>query len=143
MQGERGSLRINLSWNTTDDLDLHISTEGGRKIDYQNKVLEYNGSIGRLDVDANAGNTLVSNPQENVNWDVIPNGKHTVSVNFYNDREKTGRVSFTVTVENGDESRIYHSFVESSGANKTRQIVEFEIKNGALVFNELMTSKRT
>ena len=39
LQGERGSLRVNLSWNTTDDLDLHITTEGGKKIDYQNKIL--------------------------------------------------------------------------------------------------------
>ncbi len=138
LQGERGSLRVNLSWNTTDDLDLHITTEGSRKIDYQNKVLEYNGSIGKLDVDANAGSTLVSNPQENVNWDVIPRGEHTISVNLYNDREKRGKVPFTVIVENGDDSRIYNSFVESTGANKTRQIVVFELENGILTFSELM-----
>ena len=54
LQGERGSLSVNLSWNTTDDLDLHITTEGGKKIDYQNKILEYDGSIGKLDVDANS-----------------------------------------------------------------------------------------
>lgn len=138
LQGSSGSLRINLSWNTTDDLDLHIHTEGGKKIDYQNKVLEYEGSIGKLDVDANAGSTLVSNPQENVNWDVIPKGKHTVSVNFYSDREKRGKVPFTVFVENGDESRIYNSFVESAGSNKTRQVVEFELVNGILTFRELI-----
>ncbi|MBV6439451.1 MAG: hypothetical protein EPGJADBJ_01091 [Saprospiraceae bacterium] len=138
LQGERGSLRVNLSWNTTDDLDLHINTDGGRKINYQNKILEYNGSIGKLDVDANAGGTLVSNPQENVSWDVVPMGKHTVSVNFYSDREKRSKVPFTVFVENGDESRIYNSFVESTGANKTRQIVEFEFKNGLLTFRELI-----
>lgn len=139
LQGERGSLRINLSWNTTDDLDLHISTEGGKKIDYQNKILEYEGSIGKLDVDANASSTLVSNPQENVNWDVIPKGKHTVSVNFYRDREKRGRVPFTVFIENGDESRIYNSFVESTGLYKTRQIVEFELENGCLGFKPLIS----
>ncbi|MBK8192642.1 MAG: hypothetical protein IPK76_05390 [Lewinellaceae bacterium] len=77
LQGERGSIRVNLSWNTTDDLDLHVNIEGGKHINYQNKILEYNGSIGKLDVDANAGGTLVSNPQENVNWDVIPIGKHS------------------------------------------------------------------
>jgi hypothetical protein len=138
LQGSTGSLRINLSWNTTDDLDLHIHTEGGKKIDYQNKVLEYEGSIGKLDVDANASGSLVSNPQENVNWDVIPKGRHTVSVNFYSDREKRGRVPFTVFVENGDESRIYNSFVESVGSNKTRQVVEFELVNKNLVFIDLI-----
>lgn len=139
LQGERGSLRVNLSWNTTDDLDLHVNIEGGKHINYQNKILEYNGSIGKLDVDANAGGTLVSNPQENVNWDVIPIGKHSVSVNLFTDREKRNRVPFTVFVENGDESRIYNSFVESSGVNKTRKIVEFEFENGILVFNELIS----
>jgi len=138
LQGGSGSLRINLSWNTTDDLDLHISTEGGKKIDYQNKILEYNGAIGKLDVDANAGGTIVSNPQENVNWDIIPRGKHTVSVNFYNDREKRGGVPFTIFIENGYESRVYNSLVESAGVNKTRQIVEFELENGNLTFKELM-----
>ena len=138
LQGEKGSLRINLSWNTTDDLDLHITTEDGKKIDYQNKVLEYNGSIGKLDIDANAGSPLISNPQENINWDVIPKGKHTVSVNLYNDREKRGRVPFTVFVENGDESRIYNSFVENIDSNKTKQIVEFELVDGLIRFKDFI-----
>ena len=70
LQGESGKLRVNLSWNTTDDLDLHINTEGGI-INYQNKILEYQGVIGKLDVDANSGGNLVSNPQENINWEAM------------------------------------------------------------------------
>jgi hypothetical protein len=138
LHGDRGSLRINLSWSTTDDLDLHIYTEGGKKIDYQNKILEYNGSIGKLDIDANAGAPIISNPQENVNWDLIPNGKHIVSVSLYADREKIGKVPFTIYIENGDESRIYNSFVESTGVNKIRHVVEFELLHGTLTFNELI-----
>ncbi len=136
LKGERGSLRVNLSWNTTDDLDLHIKSEKGT-INYQNKILESTGSIGKLDVDANAGGNIVSTPQENINWDYIPSGKHIVSVDFFADREKRGKVPFSIFIENGDESRIYNSFVECEGKNKKRKVVEFEFKNEILVFKEL------
>ncbi|AEE49798.1 hypothetical protein [Haliscomenobacter hydrossis] len=138
IQGNSGSLRVNLSWNTTDDLDLHITTENGKKINFQNKVLEYNGSIGKLDVDANASNPIVSNPQENVNWDIIPSGKHTISVDFFRGRELAGKTYFTVFIENGEDSRIYNSCVEPTGANRTQEVVEFELINGVLAFKELL-----
>ncbi len=137
LHGESGKLRINLSWNTTDDLDLHIDIEGGKKINYSNKTEEYNGSIGTLDIDANAGNPI-SNPEENVNWDIIPKGKHTVLVDLFSDREKRNQVPFTIFIENGEDSRVYISFVKSAGIDKTRKVVEFELKNGIIEFKELI-----
>ena len=89
IKGESGKLRINLSWNTTDDLDLHVQSDKG-KINYSNDVLEEDGIIGKLDIDANAGtNNMLSNPQENISWDGIPKGKHIISVDFYTKREKS------------------------------------------------------
>lgn len=79
----------------------------------------------------------MSNPQENIVWDVIPNGKHKVSVNLYSDREKKERIPFTVFIDNGENSRIYNSYVENNGVNKTRNIVSFEYLNGNLEFTEL------
>ncbi|MCT7950796.1 hypothetical protein NG798_13425 [Ancylothrix sp. C2] len=137
LQGNAGKFRVNLSWNTTDDLDLQISTEGGR-IDYQNKTVEYQGIIGKLDIDANANENSVSNPQENVTWEQIPKGKHTVLVNFYKDREKKEKVAFTVFIDNGDDSRIYNSFVQFTGNNKTRRVVQFEFVNGEMHLTELL-----
>lgn len=139
LQGEMGSLRVNLSWNTTDDLDLHISNGDGNLINYQHKILEYNGSIGKLDVDANAGGTLVSNPQENITWDIVPNGIHTVSVNLYCNREPKSRVPFTLFIDNGDESRVYNSYVEAGGTDQRREVVEFQLLGGMLVFKDLIT----
>ncbi|MDB9312311.1 hypothetical protein PN462_04280 [Spirulina sp. CS-785/01] len=137
IQGNSGQFRVNLSWNTTDDLDLEIHTEGG-VINYKNTTVEYHESIGKLDVDANATTPLVSNPQENITWDKIPQGKHTVSVNFYRDREKKGKVPFTIFIENGDDSRVYNSFVEFRENFKTRKVAEFKFLDGQLHITNLL-----
>jgi hypothetical protein len=66
-KGKFGSLRINLKWHTKDDLDLSIVDPKGRKISYQNTSAISQGSIGKLDIDANASETTRS-PQENIFW---------------------------------------------------------------------------
>ncbi|MCC5944436.1 MAG: hypothetical protein JJT94_05830, partial [Bernardetiaceae bacterium] len=133
--GQSGKLRINLAWNTTDDLDLHIITPNG-EIAYNNKIVENRGIIGQLDVDKNAGGDIVSNPQENINFDRMPIGLHKIYVNLYAVRERN-EVPFTVTImpENG-EGRIFNCLVAGKGTNKN--IATFEYKNGELVFEELM-----
>jgi len=132
IQGNAGIFRVNLSWNTTDDLDLEIETEGGI-INYENKIVEYKGIIGKLDIDENANENFVSNPQENITWEELPQGKHIVLVKFFNNRENREKVPFTIFIENGDESRIYDSFVQFTGNNKTKKVVEFEFQDGRLI----------
>lgn len=133
LEGQSGKLRINLAWNTTDDLDLHIETPNG-EISYNRKAVENQGVIGILDVDKNAGDELVSNPQENISFDGMPIGLHKVYVNLYRIRERS-EVPFTVTIipENG-EGRIFDKKVNSFKRNK--YIVSFEYVNGELVFEE-------
>lgn len=135
LQGTAGKLRVNLAWNTTDDLDLHVETPNGI-ISYNKKTVEYQGIIGELDIDKNASGELVSNPQENVNWDSMPLGKHTIRVNLYKSREKA-KVPFTITVlnENGD-GRIYNSYVEV-GTIPNRSVASFEFTNGKLIFDDI------
>jgi len=136
LQGTAGKLRVNLAWNTTDDLDLHIETPNG-KIFYGNKVVEYQGVIGELDVDKNAGGEPVSNPQENINWDSMPVGRHIIKVHFFKSREQT-KVPFTITVlnENGD-GRIYNSYVEA-GTLPNKKIASFIFENDTLIFEDLV-----
>ena len=134
LQGESGKLRINLSWNTTDDLDLHVETPDG-EISYRNKTIEYQGVIGELDIDKNLGNDAVSNPQENINFDGMPIGLHKVYVNFYKQREQND-IPFTITImpENG-EGRIFNKVVRGKG--NSQNVAIFEYKNGELEFTEL------
>lgn len=136
LQGQSGKLRINLTWNTTDDLDLHILTPNG-EIAYNtpNKTIEHNGVFGVLDLDRNAGSEVISNPQENINFNAMPFGLHTVFVYFYTKRENE-EVAFTVTIlpEHG-EGRIFNKTVKGKGC-KTN-ITTFEFLNDILVFGDI------
>ena len=136
LQGQSGKLRVNLAWNTTDDLDLHIVTPNG-KIGYNtpNKTLEYQGIIGVLDVDKNASNDIASNPQENINFNGMPIGLHKIYVNFYSQRERND-IPFTITIipEEG-EGRIFNKVVRGKG--NSQDVATFEYKNGELEFVEL------
>lgn len=134
LQGQSGKLRINLAWNTTDDLDLHIETPNGR-IFYNNKIIENQGVIGQLDIDKNTSSNIVSNPQENVSFNRMPIGLHKIYVNFFSLRERT-EVPFTITIipENG-EGRIFNESV--NGEKNDKYVTSFECKNGELEFDEL------
>ncbi len=112
--GESGILRVNLSWNTTDDLDLHVETPSG-EVSYNNKTVENGGVIATLDIDANAGESLTSTPQENIVWDGIPIGKHKISVHFYNRNEKD-EVHFTLSIlSKFGDGRVYDKVISNQG----------------------------
>ena len=68
-QGGRGTLKINLKWNTTDDLDLHVFDPSGFEIYYGRKEHDCDGVKGQLDVDANASSPYTRTPQENIFWE--------------------------------------------------------------------------
>lgn len=134
LEGESGILRVNLSWNTTDDLDLHIETPKG-EVSYNNKTVENEGVISSLDVDANAGGNLTSTPQENIVWDGIPSGKHKIKVHFYNRNEKD-EIHFTLSIlSKFGDGRIYDKTIKNKGTTIT--ISEFEYIDNRLVINDL------
>lgn len=134
LEGESGILRVNLSWNTTDDLDLHIETPKG-EVSYNNKTVENEGIIASLDVDANAGGNLTSTPQENIVWDGIPSGKHKIKVHFYNRNEKD-EIHFTLSIlSKFGDGRIYDKTIKDKGTTIT--ISEFEYIDNRLVINDL------
>lgn len=136
LEGASGNLRVNLAWNTTDDLDLSIETPSGEIISYQNKTVEYSGILGELDVDRNADFDITSTPQENINWDGFPKGLHRIFVNFYNMREKT-TVPFTLSIiSQNSDSRVYNDFVEHTGISQCKEIATFELVNNEYVFTK-------
>lgn len=102
-QGNEGNLRINLKWNTTDDLDLHVTIPTGEVISYENKEVISKNSIGMLDVDANSSHPYLTNPQENIYWESIPpNGLYFVKVHLYSHRTEK-EIPFQVTIFRNDD----------------------------------------
>ena len=100
-QGGRGSLKINLKWNTIDDLDLHVIDPSGFEIYYAKKENVCEGVKGQLDVDANAGEPYTRLPQENIYWEEgknAPLGQYKVKVALYRKRDSIDKIPFTVTV---------------------------------------------
>jgi hypothetical protein len=128
IEGQSGELRIRLMWDTEDDLDLHILAPNGEIIHYNKKKVECDGVIGELDVDKNASEPFVTNPQENVYWSKMPKGKYVIKVHFYSSRQAT-KVDFTVLVipnDNNLDGRSYQDSVESTGINQEKEIATFE-----------------
>jgi hypothetical protein len=135
LQGSQGKLRVNLAWNTTDDLDLHVETPNG-EIFYGNKAVECGGVVGVLDVDRNSSNELVSNPQENISWESIPDGIYKVKVHLFKSREKI-RVPFTITILNTEgDGHMYNSYVDEM-TQTTMNVASFQFKDGILIFDDL------
>ncbi len=87
-QGDFGELRINLKWDTFDDLDLHVFDPSKNHIYYSAKEAFSNGSKGQLDVDANAGSDKRLDPQENIFWETNPpSGIYKIIVVHYSEKQ--------------------------------------------------------
>lgn len=113
LQGKRGKLRINLRWETYDDLDLHVYDPDNNHIFYSAKQATCQNSLGQLDVDANAGSGQTKTPQENIFWDnEAPEGTYKIEVNHYAFRElKTCPFVVTIIPAIG-ESKVYTGKVD-------------------------------
>ena len=97
-----GDVQITLRWDSSADLDLHVTEPDGTKIWYQDKGPTSTG--GRLDVDSNIGcDEEVS--VENVYWPTgqMPLGRYVVEVNGFTVEDcGSGRYTVTALVE-GEE----------------------------------------
>jgi hypothetical protein len=77
-----GDVQITLRWESSSDLDLHVTEPNGTEIYYADKGPTSTG--GRLDVDSNVG-CEEDGSVENVFWPTgrMPTGEYTVEVNGY------------------------------------------------------------
>lgn len=99
LQGRAGKLRINLQWNTIDDLDLHVIDPNGNEIFYGNKQAICQDKIGLLDIDANAGTyTTIPPPQENISWEEAPYGEYKIFVTLFTKRESIENIPFFIQI---------------------------------------------
>ena len=99
-------VRVSLSWNNADDLDLHITRVSNNQHLYYGNPRQF-GAV--LDVDANAF-TIVEEPVENIFWGQIenmPDGEYKVSVNRFSHRRDSDD-GFDVQFATRDYSVTYH-----------------------------------
>lgn len=96
-----GDVQISMSWNTIDDIDLHVGFTPGNglvdNINWMNRIGRL--SSGMLDIDMNADSAFLSNqPVENIFWppNSSPFGHFVVYVHFY--RSWTGNKKVPVLV---------------------------------------------
>lgn len=137
-EGGRGSLKINLKWNTFDDLDLHVIDPDGKEIYYSSKEHLCQGVLGKLDIDANAGSGQTRTPQENIFWEDgknAPIGRYKVFVDLYSKRDTFNDIPFTVTIyPDKGESKVFTSIVNES--NKHKDIIEFDYSENGISYIE-------
>ena len=90
-----GDVRVTLTWNTSADIDLHVTDPMGQEIYYGNRQAS---SGGQLDVDANGG--CSNDPTvENIFWPTgrAPNGVYQVRVDYFS-ACGAGTTNYEVTV---------------------------------------------
>lgn len=138
-QGGRGSLKINLKWNTLDDLDLHVFDPDGQEICYSDKTKNCQGVNGTLDVDANAGGARTKDPQENIFWEEnkdAPLGRYKVCVNFYARYDMTQDVPYTISVYPAlGEPKVIPGIIKN--VKETQKVIEFDYtKDGIKYISE-------
>lgn len=95
-----GDLCCRLAWNNTDDLDFHMIEPGGGHIYYPNKRMR-SACGGVLDLDANGGDGMRSDPAENIVYAerrTMHEGTYELKVHQYN-RRQTVNGGFEAEVE--------------------------------------------
>lgn len=135
-QGGRGTLKINLKWNTTDDLDLHVFDPDGFEIYYNEKEHVCNGVKGQFDIDANAATPYTRTPQENIYWEEgknAPIGKYKVQVVLFNKRDNVENIPFTVTIyPDKGETRTFTGRINAVKIPK--DIVDFDYSENGIKY---------
>lgn len=103
-----GDVQVSLSWDTIDDLDLHVVVQPmNSHINWMSKV----GSCGGiLDIDMNFHPLQVTDrPIENIFWGPgpAPSGRYTVGVHYYMSWSKLKEVKGMVLVKLGNQTKTF------------------------------------
>lgn len=136
----KGDITVSLSWNTKDDLDLHVFVPGGEEIYYSHKHSK-DGLCG-LDVDMNAGGGQTNEPVENVflgdldNKKQAPLGQYKVVVrNYaYHSSPHDSAVPFLVIVEKNGKKEKYDGHCKGAGDSSDVVACEFTYEGRSVPF---------
>ena len=130
--GGTGILRGQLVWNTSADLDLHLTLPDQQEVFYANRTVTFNNgrAFAELDHD-NLGNEIDSPPDtrvENIVVNGVPlNGDYTFFVNSFS--TPNGSDSFTLRVSLGGNMQVLSGTL-TQGQNSTPIVVTFNGSGG-------------
>lgn len=138
LKGNNGLCRINLKWNTEDDLDLHLILPNGtidtdNDIYYSHLKSDYNGGICSLDHDA-IPKSAGENPQENIIWEnKLPDGQYKVVVKLYSKNSIQEIIPFSITAFTGNYAKSGIFKFVNAQSKDTIHITTLTFKNGKVV----------
>ncbi|MBP5180931.1 MAG: hypothetical protein J6127_06565, partial [Clostridiales bacterium] len=106
-----GDITVSLTWDSWDDVDLHMTTPDGSHIYYGNK----SGGGGILDHDANAGSERTITPIENIYFAAPQNGSYSIYLKEFNDRTEEGPTNYLLRVTIGGETQVFTGTIDTTG----------------------------
>jgi len=99
-----GDVQVQMRWNNTADVDLHVTDPCGNRIDHLTPRATCQGFTGSLDRNANDEHdpNPVTNPEENITWPHgAPRGHYRIRIRMQDDRGN-GPTPVTVVIKDGD-----------------------------------------
>ncbi len=122
--GRHGNVdvRVSLLWNTTDDLDLYVTTPSGKVIYFGDR----NQDRGVLDVDRNVGGGT-RKPVENVRWarGKAPEGEYRVVVRNHSFNESRHRpIAFSIEIVSGGWVERHQGTISPNGETGSGSVLE-------------------
>ena len=117
-------MRVALSWDSEDDLDLHIQDPKGETIYYLNRNSEIGG---RLDLDANShAEHLYINPIETISWKngSLIEGEYSIFVDLYKKRSNLMKIPYQITIwKSGNEKpEVTKGFIDSNSNSRKQEV---------------------
>jgi hypothetical protein len=118
-----GDVKISLSFDRNEDLDLHVIEPSGEEIYFANPS---SATGGVLDLDSNPACEIDGVNNENIFWPsgTAPHGTYTVKVHYWA-HCSASTVNYTVNVIRGVDISSYHGFFTASEEDETKTITTF------------------
>ena len=100
-----GDVQVQLRWQNTADVDLHVTDPCGNRIDHLQRSAVCQGFTGSLDRNANDEHdpNPTTTPEENITWPHgAPKGHYRIRIRMQDDRGN-GPTPVTVVIKDGDK----------------------------------------
>lgn len=96
-----GDIRVTLTWDTDDDLDLYVTDPNGDKVWWSNTAVASGGFLDRDDNVAVCGSDPEPGGVENIVWNSPPSGTYTVELSNWSDCVFGESTNYTIEVYMG------------------------------------------